>query len=142
MISMTTKLTAAVALAMLAAPLAAMAEDFNVEVPIAFSRLPLEINSLVVSCTVGTHADSSDRAYRLVGSGMGRGTISGGARTESVFVRFNAMPRMDPTSARYYSCALTLNAGATAYHSVTIADGTAFPLSGPATVHVRGPIPR
>jgi len=142
MANMRSKFAAAIAGVFIAAPAAAWAEDFNIEVPIELTSLPPDIVSFNVDCVVRTsEADSGE----MIGNGGVVGvSIRGGTHRDSVFVRFNALPLKDPTRAHYYRCilsALRTAAGRT-YNASEINLGRAFPLAGPATVQTSGTIPR
>lgn len=137
--------TTGLALALLALPATAWAEDFNITIPIDFTRLPPEVNAFDVSCLVRTRP-SDDLTGRVVGDGEVNGLrIAAGTYRGDVTVRFNARAASDPTTARYYSCGLTMHtADRRTLHSAEIQSGRAFPLSrgAPVTTHTEGTIPR
>lgn len=137
--------TAGLALALLALPTTAWAEDFNITIPIDFTRLPPDVTAFDIGCLVRTRP-TDDLTGRIVGDGeSGRIPISGGSYRGDVTVRFNARASADPTTARYYSCALTMfGAAGRALHSADIAAGRAFPLArgAPIATATIGTIPR
>jgi hypothetical protein len=114
-----TKLNVRVALAaaLWACAAGAHAEDFNITVPVSFSRLAPEIEVLEISCTTMSRD-------QVIGHGRAAPIrLSGGGYSGNVVVRFNATTGMDPRAATHYRCQPSLRA----------LKGTPFYVPGPAS---------
>lgn len=108
---------AVVASAMWAGATGAWAEDFNITVPIAFSKLAPEIEVLEVSCTTMSRD-------QVIGHGRAAPIrLSGGGYKGNVVVRFNATTGMNPRNATHYRCQPSLRA----------LKGTPFYVPGPGS---------
>lgn len=95
---------AAIVAALCAGAGGARAEDFNITVPVSFSGLAPEIETLQVSCTTMSRD-------QVIGHGSAPAIrLSGGGYSGNVVVRFNATTGMDPRQATHYRCQPSLRA--------------------------------
>ncbi len=95
---------------------AAMAEDFEFDVPVQLSKLDAAFTQGKVFCEVrGVNRDmgsGSGRADTVIGSGETTFAIAQGAFNGPVTVKFNAnRPKNEPSDGRSWRCSLTLIAG-------------------------------
>lgn len=110
-------LTLALAAAMSAGAHSALAEDFNITVPVSFRNLAPEIGLLQVSCTTMS-------SNAVIGHGTSETVrISSGGYSGTLVIRFNATAGMDPRAATHYRCQPTLRA----------LKGTPFYVPGPTS---------
>jgi len=118
---------------------AAMAEDFEFDVPVQLSKLDAAFTQGKVTCEV--HGMSHDpatghptgQANAVVGSGETSFAIAQGAYGGPVSVKFNAnRPKYQPSDGRSWQCSLVLIAGNLSQSLCTTAVGPEEPTGRPA----------
>lgn len=131
---------------LLAAAPCALAEDYNISVPLQFASLPPNVSALQLACLVYTNEPRL--GGRNIGIGRKRVEISGGALRASATVNFNANAGQDPSSATHYECVGSFTGdegGATVHYYSEGVSSAKFPLASGAPFRLKTgvlPIPR
>jgi hypothetical protein len=80
------------------------AEDFNITVPVNISRVPPNVTTFGVRCFAVVMPAGAAAPTEQIGFGAADQTLSGGAFSGNLVVRFNASPGKTPNSATHYKC--------------------------------------
>ena len=134
------------AAALLAAAPCALAEDYNITVPLQFASLPANVSALQLACLV--YANEPRLGGRNIGIGRKRVEISGGALRANATVNFNANAGQDPSTGTHYECVGSFTgdeSGATVHYYSGSGISATFPIAAGAPFRLKTgvlPIPR
>jgi hypothetical protein len=85
-----------------AAPVRAQAMDFTITVPVNVSGVPAVITEMGITCYIMPR--NTGDMHNEIAFGGRRVTIVGGAYHGNVVITMNALPGVDPSPAKFYSC--------------------------------------